>query len=50
LRYDNGGELSSKEVMDYYNNHGIKRKFSIARTPQRNGIVERKNMSVQEMA
>jgi transposase InsO family protein len=36
--------------MDYYRNHGIKRQFSIARTPQQNGVVERKNMTVQEMA
>jgi transposase InsO family protein len=34
LRYDNGGEFTSKEFMDYYNRHGIKRQFSIARTPQ----------------
>ena len=25
LRSDNGGEFTSKEFMDYYNNHGIKR-------------------------
>jgi transposase InsO family protein len=31
---DNGGEFTSKEFMDYCNNHGIKRQFSIARTPQ----------------
>jgi transposase InsO family protein len=36
--------------MDYYNNHGIKRQFSIARTRQQNGVVERKNRTVQEMA
>jgi transposase InsO family protein len=30
--------------------HGIKREFSIARTPQQNGVVERKNKTVQEMA
>jgi hypothetical protein len=36
--------------MDYYNNHGIKRQFSIARTPQQNGVVKRKNRTVQEMA
>jgi hypothetical protein len=36
--------------MDYCNNHGIKRQFSVARTPQHNGVVERKNMTVQEMA
>ena len=38
----NGGEFTSKEFMDYYNNHGIKRQFSIARKPQHNGVVERK--------
>ena len=36
--------------MDYCNNHGIKRWLSIVRTPQHNGVVERKNMIVQEMA
>jgi transposase InsO family protein len=36
LRSDNGGEFTSKQ-------------FFIARTPQQNGVVERKNMTVQEM-
>jgi hypothetical protein len=49
LRSDNGGEFTSKEFMECYNNHGIKRKFSIATTPQHNGVVERKNRTVQEM-
>jgi hypothetical protein len=30
--------------------HGSKRKLFISRTPQQNGVVERKNMTVQEMA
>jgi hypothetical protein len=34
LRYNNGGEFSSKEFMDYFSRHEIKRKFSVARTPQ----------------
>jgi transposase InsO family protein len=34
LRSDNGGEFTSKEFMDYCSNHGIKRQFSVARTPQ----------------
>jgi transposase InsO family protein len=34
LRSDNGGEFTSKEFMYYCTNNGIKRKFSIARTPQ----------------
>ena len=36
--------------MEYYSDHGIKRQFFVARTPQQNGVVERKNRKVQEMA
>jgi hypothetical protein len=50
LRSGNGGEFTSKEFMDYCIRHGIKRKFFVARTPQQNGVVERKNKTVQEMA
>jgi transposase InsO family protein len=50
LRYDKGGEFTSKEFMDFSRKHGIRRQFSIARTPQQNGVVERKNKTVQEMA
>jgi transposase InsO family protein len=50
LRSDNGGEFTSKEFMDYFSNHGIKRRFFVARTCQQNGVVERKNMIVQEMS
>jgi hypothetical protein len=42
--------FTSKEFIDYCRNHGIKRQFSVVRTPQHNGVVERKNMTVQEMA
>ena len=50
LRSDNGGEFTSKEFMDFYSKHGIKRQLSNARTPQQNRVVERKNMTIQEMA
>jgi transposase InsO family protein len=50
LRSDNGGEFMSKEFRDFCEEHGIKRQFSTARTPQQNGVVERKNKTVQEMA
>ena len=50
LRYDNGGEFTSKEFMDYFNGHGIKRQLFVARTPRQNEFVERKNKTVQEMA
>jgi transposase InsO family protein len=36
--------------MDYCSNHGIKRQFSVARTPKQNGVVERNNRTVREMA
>jgi transposase InsO family protein len=42
LGYDNG-EFTSKEFMDFCSKHRIKRKFSIARTPQENGVIERNN-------
>jgi transposase InsO family protein len=47
---DNGGEFTSNEFMDYCNIHGIKRQLFIARTRQQNGVVETKNMTIQEMA
>jgi transposase InsO family protein len=46
LRSNNGGEFTSKEFMEYCNNHGIKRQFFVARTPQHNKVVERENMIV----
>jgi transposase InsO family protein len=35
--------------MGFCEDHGIKRKFSVARTPQQNGVVERKNITIIEM-
>jgi transposase InsO family protein len=34
LRSDNGGEFTSKEFIQFCENHGIKRQFSSPRTPQ----------------
>ena len=45
LRSDNGGEFTSSEFDMYCANKGIQRQLSTARTPQQNGVVERKNMS-----
>jgi transposase InsO family protein len=36
--------------MEFCSEHGIKRQFLVSRTPQQNGVVERKNRTVQEMA
>ena len=51
LRSDNGGEFTSNEFWNYCEEHGIKRKFLAARTPQQNGVVERrKKKTIEEMA
>jgi transposase InsO family protein len=47
LRSDWGGEFVSNEFEEFYELHGIKRQFSATRTPQQNGVVERKNWTKQ---
>nr|GEV39371.1 putative ribonuclease H-like domain-containing protein [Tanacetum cinerariifolium] len=48
IRCDNGGEFRNKELNDFCSQKGIKREFSNARTPQQNGVAERRNMSLIE--
>eukprot|EP00253_Pinus_taeda_P008682 PITA_08682 len=50
LRSDRGGEFTSDEFFDFSEEHGIRRKFSTARTPQQNRVVERMNIIVQQMS
>lgn len=50
LRSDNGGEFTSNQFNDYCHEHGIRRQFSATRTPQQNGVAERKNRTALEMA
>jgi transposase InsO family protein len=47
---DREGEFSSNEFEEFCELHGIKRHFLAARTPNQNGVVERKNQTIQEMA
>jgi hypothetical protein len=47
---DRGGEFMSRDFKEFYNEHGIKREYTIPRTPQQNGVAERQNRTVQEMA
>ena len=49
LRSDKGGEFNSNECWNYCQEHGIKMKFSIDRTPQQNGHVEWKNRTIKEI-
>ena len=50
LRSDNGGQFTSNDFNYFCEGHEIKRQFSAAKTPQQNGVVERKNRTVQEAA
>ncbi|GKD08430.1 putative ribonuclease H-like domain-containing protein, partial [Tanacetum coccineum] len=47
---DNGTEFKNKEMNQFCERKGIKREFSVARTPQQNGVAERKNRTLIEAA
>ena len=49
IRSDHGKEFENAKFEVFYNEHGIKKEFSAAKTPQQNGVVERKNWVIQEM-
>ena len=49
LRSDRGGEYTSDEFLEFCEQHGIKRHFFVAGTPQKNGVVERMNRTIQQM-
>ena len=50
VRSNRGGEFSSRDSKEFCDKHGIKREYTIPRTPQQNGVVERHNKSVLHMA
>ncbi|KAM1461179.1 hypothetical protein ACFX11_045561 [Malus domestica] len=50
LRSDRGGEFLSTEFDSYCNELGIQRQLTMAYSPQQNGVAERKNRTVVEMA
>ena len=50
LRCDNGSEYVSREFMNFCNKEGIQHQLTVPYTPQQNGVSERKNISVMEMA
>ncbi|XP_025833281.1 uncharacterized protein LOC112905330 [Agrilus planipennis] len=50
LQFDNGKEYCSNIFAGYLRSHGIKRRFSAPYTPQQNGVNERKNRTLVEMA
>nr|GEX02065.1 hypothetical protein [Tanacetum cinerariifolium] len=50
IRCDNGTEFKNKVMNQVYEMMGIKRKFSVSRTPQQNRVAERKNRTLIEAA
>ncbi|WJX78107.1 hypothetical protein P8452_61361 [Trifolium repens] len=50
IRSDHRGEFENEPFATFCEDHGIVHEFSAPRTPQQNGVVERKNRSLQEMA
>ncbi|GJV74956.1 putative ribonuclease H-like domain-containing protein [Tanacetum coccineum] len=50
IRSDNGTEFKNKDVIEFCGSMGIKREYSNARTPQQNGVAERKNRTLIEAA
>nr|GFA95300.1 hypothetical protein [Tanacetum cinerariifolium] len=50
IRCDNGTEFKNSDLNQFCGVKGIKREFSIHRTPQQNGIAERKNRTLIEAA
>jgi transposase InsO family protein len=50
IRSDNRTEFKNLQVEEYLEEEGIKHKFSAPYTPQQNGVLERKNMTLIDRA
>ncbi|KAL4369109.1 hypothetical protein GQ457_05G014540 [Hibiscus cannabinus] len=50
LRSDRGGEFTSNEFNDFCKAYGIRRPLTVPRSPQQNGVAERKNRTILNMA
>src|SRR4029078_4508615 len=50
IRSDHGREFDYSEYANYCDEHGIHHNFSAPKTPQQNGVVERKNRTVEDIA
>ncbi|GJW17474.1 putative ribonuclease H-like domain-containing protein, partial [Tanacetum coccineum] len=48
IRCDNGTEFKNNDMNQFCGMKGIKREFSVARTPQQNGVAKRKNRTLIE--
>ena len=50
VQSDNGTEFCNNSFNEFLHNCGIKRRLTVAHTPQQNGVAERKNRTLVEMA
>ncbi|GJY87533.1 putative ribonuclease H-like domain-containing protein [Tanacetum coccineum] len=50
IKSDNGTEFKNSVMNQFCKMKGIKREFSVARTPQQNGVAERRNRTLIEAA
>lgn len=50
IRSDNGTEFKNTNVEDFLDEEGILHEFAATYTPQQNGVVERNNRTMLEMA
>ncbi|GJV79452.1 putative ribonuclease H-like domain-containing protein, partial [Tanacetum coccineum] len=50
IRCDNGTEFKNRVMSEFCEKKGIKKEFSVARTPQQNGVAERRNRTLIEVA
>ncbi|GJY16407.1 retrovirus-related pol polyprotein from transposon TNT 1-94 [Tanacetum coccineum] len=50
IRCDNGTEFKNREMNQFCEMKGILRQYSVARTPQQNGVAERRNRTLIEAA
>ncbi|GKB32056.1 putative ribonuclease H-like domain-containing protein, partial [Tanacetum coccineum] len=50
IRCDNGTEFRNRVMSAFCEDKGIKKEFSAARTPQQNGVAERRNRTLIEVA
>ena len=50
IRSDHGKEFQNTIFAKFCDKHGIAHEFSAPKTPKQNGVVERKNRTLQEMA
>ena len=49
IRSDQGKEFENSNFSDFCNEYGISHEFFSPKTPQQNGVLERKKLTLQEM-